>query len=546
MAVNLLFNRVEQFSDGSGNPYSGAKLFTYVGGSVNTKQTTYVESTGTTPNTNPIILDSFGQLPQPVWLTAGATYKLVLAPSTDTDPPTSPLWTLDGVKGINDSTGAVSEWTSGPSPLFVNATTFTLVGDQTTTFSKGRRVRATVTAGTVYGTIVSSTFAALTTVVLAMDSGALDSGLSAVSYGIISPANPSINADMIHRKGAAVASAATTDIWSVAGDFVHVTGTATITSFGTAPYAGAERTVIFDGAATVTQNSTSLQLPGQQSITVAAGSRMIVRADTTANMIVVDYVPQGGVALQRSYLAGLTLSTAGASATMVIAAGAATDSTNSVVMVLPAAINKTTAAWAVGSGNGGLDTGAIANTTWYKFFEILRPDTGVVDVIFTLAALATGPALPANYTKFRYIGSGLTSGAAQWVLFIQDGDYFEWDGPVNAVNTTNPGTSAVTPTLQTPLGVNTLAIYSMSMNNATSNNMAVLLSDPAVTDRVPDTTTNFSLVTQGASGTSISSGQFQTRTDTSSRIRYRLSASGASDLIRITTTGFIDHRGRDA
>lgn len=296
MAVKLAYNRVEQFANGTGVPLSGAKLFTYVAGSVNTKQTTYTESTGVTQNTNPIVLDSSGNLPQPIWLTTGASYKFVLAPSTDTDPPTSPIWSLDNITGINDTTLATSEWTLGPTPTFVSASQFTLVGDQTSTFAKSRRIKATVTAGTVYGAVTATAFGALTTVTVALDSGALDSGLSSVSYGIVAPVNPSINADEVHRKGTAVASAATTDIWSIAGDYVHVTGsTGPITSFGTAPYAGVERTVVFDSTPTITHNATTLVLPGGANIVAAAGDTMIVRADTTANMVVIEYSRASGV-----------------------------------------------------------------------------------------------------------------------------------------------------------------------------------------------------------------------------------------------------------
>jgi hypothetical protein len=86
-------------------------------------------------------------------------------------------------------------------------------------------------------------------------------------------------------EGAAVASAATCDIWTPAdGNTVHVTGTTTITSFGTAPQAGAWRKVIFDAALTLTQ-SASLNLNGGGSnITVAADDMAFVYADTTTQM----------------------------------------------------------------------------------------------------------------------------------------------------------------------------------------------------------------------------------------------------------------------
>jgi hypothetical protein len=85
-----------QFFDNTGAFCSGCKLFTYQGGST-TKQTTATDSTGGTPNANPTILNTRGEAN--VWLTPGQTYKYVLAPSTDSDPPTNPFWTVDQVLG---------------------------------------------------------------------------------------------------------------------------------------------------------------------------------------------------------------------------------------------------------------------------------------------------------------------------------------------------------------------------------------------------------------------------------------------------------------
>jgi hypothetical protein len=104
----------------------------------------------------------------------------------------------------------------------------------------------------------------------------------------------SLTTSLNQAKGAAVASAGTTNIWAGDGDLIHITGTTTITSLGTAPQAGAKRTIVFDGALTLTHNATSLILPGAANITTAAGDRMDVVADTTANMIVVNYTKASG------------------------------------------------------------------------------------------------------------------------------------------------------------------------------------------------------------------------------------------------------------
>jgi len=171
---------------------TGYKLFTYTAGTT-TKQTTYTTSTGNVANPNPIILNSAGYSPNEIWLTSGVSYKFVLAPSNDTDPPVSPIWTRDNISAINDasSLSTPNEWVSGPTPTYISATSFSLAGDQTSTFNVGRRVKTTNSGGTIYSTITSSVFGAVTTIKLLNDSGSLDSGLSAVSYGLLSASNPS-------------------------------------------------------------------------------------------------------------------------------------------------------------------------------------------------------------------------------------------------------------------------------------------------------------------------------------------------------------------
>lgn len=244
----------------------------------------------------------------------------------------------------------------------------------------------------------------------------------------------------------------------------------------------------------------------------------------------------------RSYLTGLTMSTAGASTTMSIAAGAATDSTTTALMTLAAAINKTTSAWAVGSGNGGLDTGAIANSTWYHFFEIQRVDTGVVDVIFSTSV--AGPTMPSNYTIYRRIGSGKTNGSAQWTRFFQLGDLFTWDIPVNDVAAaTNPGTSAVSRTLTVPTQVVVMAWFTNYETNQ-SNNRFVLWTALDQTDSTPSAALN-SLNVNISAGNLAANGEFYVKTNSSAQVRYRTNASGASDTTNVVTKGWIDSRGRN-
>lgn len=191
MAVNpSTFGPCPQFVNAAGEPAVGDKLFFYAAGTT-TKQNTYTDSTGSVANSNPIILNSLGEPSKEIWFTNGESYKMVWAPSTDTDPPTNPIRTFDDLRGINDTTviSNQTEWIlSTSTPTFVSATSFTVPGNQTATFTQNRRLKTTNTSGSIYSTISNAVYTTLTTVTVVNDSGVLDSGLSDVSYGILNPA----------------------------------------------------------------------------------------------------------------------------------------------------------------------------------------------------------------------------------------------------------------------------------------------------------------------------------------------------------------------
>lgn len=78
MSAQLAPNPVFQAFAPNGGFLVGGKLFTYVAGT-STPQATYVDSTQTTQNTNPIILNALGQAT--VWLNPTLAYKFVLQDS---------------------------------------------------------------------------------------------------------------------------------------------------------------------------------------------------------------------------------------------------------------------------------------------------------------------------------------------------------------------------------------------------------------------------------------------------------------------------------
>ncbi len=85
----------QKFFDNSGIPLNGGKLFSYLAGTT-TKTSTYSDAGGSSLNANPIILNFRGEAD--VFIEPNKGYKFVLAPSTDTDPPTNPIWSVDGVR----------------------------------------------------------------------------------------------------------------------------------------------------------------------------------------------------------------------------------------------------------------------------------------------------------------------------------------------------------------------------------------------------------------------------------------------------------------
>lgn len=229
---------------------------------------------------------------------------------------------------------------------------------------------------------------------------------------------------------------------------------------------------------------------------------------------------------------GLTLSAAGSTGTFGIAAGSANG------MSLGSAYTKTTGAWAVGSGNGSLDTGTIANNTWYHVWLIQRPDTGVVDVLVSTSS--SSPTMPTNYTRKRRIGSMLTDGSAQWRKFSQNGNEFLWDIPVQDASGVTPGvTTAQTVTLTVPPGVKTNALFTLTLSDSLSAGGAYVSS----LDQSDQAAAGSGAITIWSGSTSLQvSGPVNIRTNTSKQVRIRFSASNTTYWVN--TSGWVDTRGQ--
>lgn len=176
-----------QFLDNNGKPAAGGKVYTWMAGTNNSPKATYTDSTGEVENANPVTLDTNGRAA--IWLSG---YYHIQA----YDALGNLIADADNVSSMPNTVVTQSQWVPQNITLtFVDGDNFSTPGILTDTFAVGQRVKATVSAGDIYGTVSGSTAGGspvVTTVTVTWDSGELDSGLSAVWTGILTPGNPSI------------------------------------------------------------------------------------------------------------------------------------------------------------------------------------------------------------------------------------------------------------------------------------------------------------------------------------------------------------------
>lgn len=249
------------------------------------------------------------------------------------------------------------------------------------------------------------------------------------------------------------------------------------------------------------------------------------------------------------HLHGLTLSNNGTDPTndIDIAVGSARDVDDTDDMILASALTKRLdAAWAVGTNQGGLDTGSIANTTYFVWL-IKRDDTRVVDVLFSTSA--TNPTMPSNYQRKRRIGAIVRTGGAI-LLFVQDGDHFGLKTPVLDIAATAPGTSAVLRTLASlPSGIRVRADmrvgYTDTSGTGAGNPAGMNFQDPSATDFAPSAALCDVLLYPGGANLANLLVPHAVYTNTSAQIRTRCQLSHANLTLYGITYGWWDDRGRN-
>ncbi len=267
----------------------------------------------------------------------------------------------------------------------------------------------------------------------------------------------------------------------------------------------------------------------------AGGTGATNAASARANLGIPESVATG--AAFRGMLSGLTLSNNATDPTndIDIAAGsAASDGTTTAVMALASAITKRIdAPWAVGSGNGGLDTAAVSDGTWHLFL-IQRSDTGVVDALFSQSV--SSPTMPSGYDRKRRLMTFVRAFGINRP-FVQYGDYFKYITPVNVRNST----VAVSPTLLNmgvPTGIILVPILRLALGVSTGNTVTIALGDAA------NSSPNIPMAFLNSTATQITTTS-DFITDTSGRLWFsQVNTTGAASSFILDSMGYIDTRGK--
>jgi hypothetical protein len=269
------------------------------------------------------------------------------------------------------------------------------------------------------------------------------------------------------------------------------------------------------------------------------GEVVRVVSDASLWFIVGRYQPQQGI-WPVGTLTGLTLSVA-STTSVGIAVGTCRneDAGQPYNMTLGAAITKTFSNWAVGSGNGGLDTGTIAANTWYYIHLIRKDADGTLDAVISLSA--TAPTMPAGYTARRRIGAIRTNASSQVTAFIQVGDHFMLDAPVADATSTVSSSAAQLVTLSVPPISGIEADFEFSADSSSFG--FVLVSSPLTSDLAPSSTVAPYFTVIAASTNSRGYARLRIPINASGQIRHR-NTSSSNTTITIVTHGWYDSRGR--
>lgn len=382
------------FFDANGNPLAGGTVTFYVPNTTVPKDT-YQNTGQSILNSNPVVLDSAGR----AIIFGSGSYRQILKDSLgniiwdrNTAEPTAGITSYGGVSSgtANAQTLSAGTFDGSDGSTIVFSAGLTNTGPMTLSVGGSSPIAVLknsisgpvvlsandIVAGNTYSVAYSSSLASF---VLLQNVGHPGYAVRTGNYTAVLGDNESTS------RFTTAGTLSLTSASVLGSGWLH-----RVTAYGVDVFIDPNGTETINGAQTLILKS------GQTAQIVCDGISFWadVRADTLSGPQIQGY----------SFGLGLSTNATDSANDVDIAVGAAASDTSPYyLMQLATALTKRIdAPWAVGSNNGGLDTGTVLANGLYYLYEIQRSDTGVVDALFSLS---TSPVMPPNYDRKRLLTS---------------------------------------------------------------------------------------------------------------------------------------------
>lgn len=278
----------------------------------------------------------------------------------------------------------------------------------------------------------------------------------------------------------------------------------------------------------------------------------IIRYDGT-DFLLMNYTNSEITIRSRGHISGLLISNGTDAAHDIdITVGECVDSTNSSLMKVTGALTKKIDVdWIAGNDAGGFPSGlTLTASTFYNYFLIKNPTTGVVDAGFDTSSSATNLLSDATgYTQFRQIGIVLTDGTPEILEFFispDDPSMVNWtDSGGELLNQASSSTAVSKTSSVTPPG--TIAVMIVNLKSAKTGGpsgvMQMKLSSLEQTDVAPDDTNASLEINKNVDSTNVVNVRVEVKVDSSSQYRIRNDATDTDFTFDVFTIGFRYARG---
>jgi len=220
-------------------------------------------------------------------------------------------------------------------------------------------------------------------------------------------------------------------------------------------------------------------------------------------------------------------------------AGSVWDSTNSYPMPNTADFTKRAdAAWAVGSGNGGLPgTVTLPTDGWLHFFSIRKAD-GTIDFGWDDQLNASKLLTASGFTYYKRLGSTYFDGSQNIDKFYQIGDEFFYNAAKFPLPLTiSPSATRVNIPAKTPPDVITKAYI---FANITGSSTPTVDSGVVVSSNTIPGEFEVTKILGESSGLSVNLGNYAILTDTVPEFEYRYSGAAPTNM-EIGTIGYKEY-----